>query len=193
MRRGRERGDRQSKAEDPAATVSRDLIRGANNLARPCALPERNGCLSVYRAPRSNQNQKGGAHGPWNTALAARRANSHHHTHRSSLSLIAVAPAGFALDSPESPRPRQRRSSMAGSLGRCPLLNRLEGTMAKTEQDRKSKKKEDRKSKNEEDRQLSKELEMSFPASDPPSATQPGSGITGPWVRFLDEGRQSEG
>ena len=49
MRRGRERGDRQSKAEDPAATVSRDLIRGANNLARPCALPERNGCLSVYR------------------------------------------------------------------------------------------------------------------------------------------------
>jgi hypothetical protein len=65
--------------------------------------------------------------------------------------------------------------------------------MAKTEQDRKSKKKEGRKSKNEEDRQLSKELEMSFPASDPPSATQPGSGITGPWVRFLDEGRQSEG
>ena len=180
MRRGRERGDRQSKAEDPAATVSRDLVRGANNLARPCALPERNGCLSVYRAPRSNQNQKGGAHGPWNTALAARRANSHHHTHRSSLSLIAVAPAGFALDSPESPRPRHRRSSMAGSLGRCPRLNRLEGTMAKTEQDRKSKKKEDRKSKNDEDRQLSKELEMSFPASDPPSATQPGSGITGP-------------
>jgi hypothetical protein len=44
--------------------------------------------------------------------------------------------------------------------------------MAKTEQDRKSK--------NEEDRQLSRELEMSFPASDPPAATQPGSGITGP-------------
>ena len=43
--------------------------------------------------------------------------------------------------------------------------------MAKTEQDRKSK--------NEEDRQLSRELEMSFPASDPPAATQPGSRITG--------------
>jgi hypothetical protein len=43
--------------------------------------------------------------------------------------------------------------------------------MAKPEQDRKSKKKEDRKSKNEEDRQLSRELEMSFPASDPPAAT----------------------
>jgi hypothetical protein len=33
--------------------------------------------------------------------------------------------------------------------------------------------------KNEEDRELSEELEMSFPASDPPSSTQPGSGITG--------------
>ena len=37
-----------------------------------------------------------------------------------------------------------------------------------------------RKSKDEGDRQLSRELEMSFPASDPPAATQPGSGITGP-------------
>ena len=37
-----------------------------------------------------------------------------------------------------------------------------------------------RKSKNKEDQQLSKELEMSFPASDPLAATQPGSGITGP-------------
>ena len=44
--------------------------------------------------------------------------------------------------------------------------------MAKTELNQKSK--------NEEDRQLSRELEMSFPASDPPAATQPGSGITGP-------------
>lgn len=34
--------------------------------------------------------------------------------------------------------------------------------------------------KNEEDRELSEELEMSFPASDPPSSIQPGSGITGP-------------
>jgi hypothetical protein len=33
--------------------------------------------------------------------------------------------------------------------------------------------------KNEEDRELSEELEMSFPASDPPSSIQPGSGITG--------------
>jgi hypothetical protein len=48
--------------------------------------------------------------------------------------------------------------------------------MVKSEQDQKSK---DRKSKNERDRQLTKELEMSFPASDPPAATQPGSGITG--------------
>jgi hypothetical protein len=41
-------------------------------------------------------------------------------------------------------------------------------------------KEQERKSKNKEDRQLTKELEMSFPASDPPAATQPGSGITGP-------------
>ena len=38
------------------------------------------------------------------------------------------------------------------------------------------------KSKNEQERELSKELEMSFPASDPPSLTQPGGGITGPEV-----------
>ncbi len=41
-----------------------------------------------------------------------------------------------------------------------------------------------RRKKREEDeavreRQLSKELEDSFPASDPPASTQPGSGITG--------------
>ena len=52
--------------------------------------------------------------------------------------------------------------------------------MAKTEQNQKSKDKEDRKSKSEQDRQLTKELEMSFPVSDPPAATQPGSGVTGP-------------
>ena len=52
--------------------------------------------------------------------------------------------------------------------------------MAKTQQDRKSRNKGERKSKSEEDRQLSRELEMSFPASDPPAATQPGGGITGP-------------
>jgi hypothetical protein len=58
----------------------------------------------------------------------------------------------------------------------------MEGKMAKAEQDGKSKNEADRKSKTEEDRQLSKELEMSFPASDPPAATQPGSGVTGPAV-----------
>jgi len=51
--------------------------------------------------------------------------------------------------------------------------------MAKKQHDQKSKDEEERKSKNEQDRQLTKELEMSFPASDPPAATQPGSGITG--------------
>ena len=55
--------------------------------------------------------------------------------------------------------------------------------MAKTPQNRKSKNEDEaRKSKKEEDRQLSRELEESFPASDPPAATQPGSGITGPEV-----------
>ena len=52
--------------------------------------------------------------------------------------------------------------------------------MAKKQHDQKSKDEEERKSKNEQDRQLTKELEMSVPASDPPAATQPGSGITGP-------------
>jgi len=46
--------------------------------------------------------------------------------------------------------------------------------MAKTKQSPKSKKAQER--------QLSKELEMSFPASDPPASTQPGGGITGPEV-----------
>ena len=65
--------------------------------------------------------------------------------------------------------------------------------MVKSGQDQKSKDKEDRKSKNEQDRQLTKELEMSFPASDPPAATQPGSGITGPGREVRSEGRQNEG
>jgi len=30
------------------------------------------------------------------------------------------------------------------------------------------------------DRELSDELEMTFPASDPPASTEPGGGITGP-------------
>ena len=38
---------------------------------------------------------------------------------------------------------------------------------------------EERKSKGEQERQLTKELEETFPASDPPASTQPGSGITG--------------
>jgi hypothetical protein len=43
-------------------------------------------------------------------------------------------------------------------------------------------KKQKPKSKNEQERELSKELEMSFPAGDPLSLTQPGGGITGPEV-----------
>lgn len=34
--------------------------------------------------------------------------------------------------------------------------------------------------KDEQDRILSMELEMTFPASDPPASTQPSSGVTGP-------------
>ena len=52
--------------------------------------------------------------------------------------------------------------------------------MAKTPQNRKSKNEDE--ARKEEDRRLSRELEESFPASDPPAATQPGSGITGPEV-----------
>lgn len=37
-------------------------------------------------------------------------------------------------------------------------------------------------SKTDQDRKLGKELEMTYPASDPPASTQPGSGITGPEV-----------
>jgi hypothetical protein len=55
--------------------------------------------------------------------------------------------------------------------------------MTKTPQNQKSENEsEAQKSKKGEDRQLSRELEESFPASDPPAATQPGSGITGPEV-----------
>jgi hypothetical protein len=43
------------------------------------------------------------------------------------------------------------------------------------------------KSKKEEDRELSRELEDSFPASDPPASTQPGSGITGPEVKPISK------
>ena len=43
--------------------------------------------------------------------------------------------------------------------------------------------KENQKSKAEQDRQLSKELAMTFPASDPIASSQPGGGITGPDVK----------
>jgi len=46
----------------------------------------------------------------------------------------------------------------------------------------KSAKAPDTKTKDQKDRELSKELESTFPASDPPASTQPGSGITGPEV-----------
>jgi hypothetical protein len=42
------------------------------------------------------------------------------------------------------------------------------------------KEKREPKSKDEQERKLAKELEMSFPASDPPASTQPGGGVTGP-------------
>jgi hypothetical protein len=45
-----------------------------------------------------------------------------------------------------------------------------------------TKEKQEPKSKGDQERKLSKELEISFPASDPPASTQPGSGITGPEV-----------
>jgi hypothetical protein len=38
------------------------------------------------------------------------------------------------------------------------------------------------KDRDERDHELSRELDMTFPASDPPASTQPGSGITGPEV-----------
>ena len=60
--------------------------------------------------------------------------------------------------------------------------------MAKTEQNRKSKNEEDRQLSRELERQLTKELEMSFPASDPPAATQPGTASQDPRPRFLKRG-----
>ena len=52
--------------------------------------------------------------------------------------------------------------------------------MTKANQERT--KRRESKSKGQQDRELSKELDMTFPASDPPASTQPGSGITGPEV-----------
>jgi hypothetical protein len=62
--------------------------------------------------------------------------------------------------------------------------------MGSIQKDQKSENKEERKSKSKEDRELSEELEMSFPASDAPAATQPGSGITGPEVASFREGQE---
>jgi hypothetical protein len=39
------------------------------------------------------------------------------------------------------------------------------------------------------DHKLSKELDESFPASDPPAITQPGGGVTGAEVAVVDETR----
>jgi len=39
---------------------------------------------------------------------------------------------------------------------------------------------ESEQAKREQDRDLTEELEMTFPASDPPTATEPGGGVTGP-------------
>ena len=49
-----------------------------------------------------------------------------------------------------------------------------------TKQKRPPREKPEPKSKGQQDRELGKALEDSFPASDPPASTQPGSGITGP-------------
>ena len=43
----------------------------------------------------------------------------------------------------------------------------------------------------EQDRELSRELEMTFPASDPLSSTQPGGGVTGPEVAGPPAGKVS--
>jgi len=44
--------------------------------------------------------------------------------------------------------------------------------------------------KKEKERKLSEELELTFPASDPPASTQPGSGITGPEVVKPADGKE---
>jgi hypothetical protein len=60
---------------------------GANNLLRRCTSP---GTKWMLARLLGTPIKKGGAHGPWNTTLAARRANSHYHSHRSSLSLTLL-------------------------------------------------------------------------------------------------------
>jgi multimeric flavodoxin WrbA len=53
-------------------------------------------------------NKKGGAHGPLDPALAAWRANSHHHNHRSSLSLTPARPLNSLFDPRRFSCPTQR-------------------------------------------------------------------------------------
>jgi len=52
-----------------------------------------------------------------------------------------------------------------------------------TKSNQQSNKNVETKVKAEQDHKLTKELDMSFPASDPPASVQPGSGVTGPEVR----------
>ena len=51
----------------------------------------------------------------------------------------------------------------------------------------------EQKPKAEQDRELSRELEETFPASDPPASTQPGGGVTGPEVARPPAGKASGG
>jgi hypothetical protein len=64
-----------------------------------------------------------------------------------------------------------------------PTVNALrpstEDKMAEAKDAKKPTDEHQQKSKGEQERQLTKELEETFPASDPPASTQPGSGITG--------------
>jgi hypothetical protein len=55
----------------------------------------------------------------------------------------------------------------------------MEDEMVDAKHAQKSKGEPERKSKGEQERRLTKELEETFPASDPPASTQPGSGVTG--------------
>jgi hypothetical protein len=65
----------------------------------------------------------------------------------------------------------------------------MEAKMAEAKHAQKSTGKPEQKSKGEQGRQLTKELEETFPASDPPASTQPGSGITGPEVVAPKKGK----
>jgi hypothetical protein len=52
--------------------------------------------------------------------------------------------------------------------------------MAKT--DKEPRASSESRTKAEQGHKLSKELEMTFPASDPPASAQPGAGVTGPVI-----------